>query len=199
MIFNDDIDAWENCNPADLWVFNKLTVSRTLNYYCGPTGTDVPKPDVYITRPCINLMGMGREAKFVFIEEETDDVVPIGHFWCEVFKGRHLSIDYRWGQQVLGVEGFRNPDDPLYRFSLWKKVQDKIPLPKIFETLSKRYEYINIEYIDGNPIEVHMRHNPDFHNRDCTALIPVWEDAGTTHRNFIKDEEYKRKGFIVIK
>ena len=97
MIFNDDIDAWENCDPADLWIFNKLTVSRLFNYSCGPTGADVPKPDMYITRPCINLMGMGRDAKFMFIEEETDDVVPIGHFWCEVFKGRHLSIDYRWG------------------------------------------------------------------------------------------------------
>ena len=197
--FEDDLDAWENCKASDRWVFNKLELSRRLGYLCGPTGIEVPKPDYYVVRPCLNLMGMGRGASFVFIEDWSDDVVPVGYFWCEIFKGRHLSIDYRFGEQTLAVEGFRDERDELYKFSLWKRVEDRISLPKIFSQLAENYEFINVEFIDGNPIEVHLRHNPDFTNSDINAIIPVWDEEGTKHPNFVSDPEFKRKGFIIVK
>lgn len=56
-------DEWSSIHPQDLWVYNKLQVSRVLGYECGPAGLVVPKPDFYIVRPCINFMGMGRHAR----------------------------------------------------------------------------------------------------------------------------------------
>ena len=74
-IFLDDTDVWANCPAEDLWVFDKLIVAKKLGHLCGPRGVDVPQPGKYITRPCVNLMGMGRGAKFVHIEKTTDNVL----------------------------------------------------------------------------------------------------------------------------
>lgn len=189
--------AWKNAREEDLWIFDKLIVSRKLGYVCGPVGMVVPKPDTYIVRPCVNIPGMGRDAKFHYIENDTKHL-PAGHFWSEVFKGRHLSIDYREGKQVLAVEGFRSSEE-LWRFNMWKKVDDYIPLPMAFINLIKKYEYINIEYIDGNPIEIHLRKNPDFVHGNSIA-IPVWKDEHLSvsgNLRFIESPDYNRKGFYI--
>jgi hypothetical protein len=178
---------------------DKLEVARRLGYLCGPTGVEVPHPATYIVRPCINLMGMSRGANFQFIESNTDDIVPIGHFWCEVFEGRHLSIDYHKGQQVLAVEGFRPKGEELYKYCLWEKVDVSIPLPKICVSLIEKYEFVNVEFINKKPIEIHLRHNPDFTNKEINAIVPVWDDEGANHPDFISDPDYKRRGFIVLK
>jgi len=189
--------AWKNALPEDLWIFDKLIVARKLGYSCGPVGTDVLSPGHYIVRPCVNIPGMGRGASIQWIEQDTTDL-PSGHFWCELFKGRHISVDYKDGHQVLAVEGFRNPQDPFYKFSKWQKVKDLIPMPDIFLSLTKRYEYINIEYIDGHAIEVHLRHNPDFVYGNSIA-IPVWQDQPfkVEGLKYIEDPSYLRKGFWI--
>lgn len=189
--------AWKNAKDEDLWIFDKLIVSRKLGYVCGPVGMVVPKLDTYIVRPCVNIPGMGRGAEFHLIENDTKHL-PAGYFWCEVFQGRHLSVDYKNGIQVLTVEGFRNTKQ-LWRFSRWEKVNDIIPLPSIFHQLIKKYEYINIEYIDGNPIEIHLRKNPDFQYGNSIA-IPVWNDENISVSNnlrFVKSPDYNRKGFYI--
>jgi len=122
-----------------LWIFDKLIVARKLGHDCGPVGVDVTKPDTYIVRPCVNIPGMGKGAYFIHIENDTSHLPP-GYFWCERFTGRHISVDYKNGQQVLAVEGFRESDQPLWRFSGWRKVDDVFPLPSIFYSLSKKYE-----------------------------------------------------------
>ena len=190
--------AWKNADPEDLWIFDKLIVARKLGHICGPVGVDVTKPDTYIVRPCVNIPGMGRGAKFVFIEKDTLHL-PDGHFWCERFTGRHISVDYKNGQQVLAVEGFRENFSLLWRFSSWHKVDDVIPLPSIFYSLTKKYEYINIEFIDGHPIEVHLRHNPDFVYGNSIA-IPVWNDQEInvpSDLKFVESPDYNRKGFYI--
>jgi len=58
---------WNHIHPNDLWVYNKLILSRVLGYNCGPVGTAVPKPDFYIVRPSMNLLGMGRFARIEYI------------------------------------------------------------------------------------------------------------------------------------
>jgi hypothetical protein len=189
--------AWKNAREEDLWIFDKLIVARKLGYVCGPAGMVVPKPDTYIVRPCVNIPGMGRGAEFIHIENDTKHLSP-GHFWCEVFKGRHLSIDYKEGRQVLTVEGHRKSEE-LWRFSMWEKVDDIIPLPSIFYPLIKKYEYINIEYIDGNPIEIHLRKNPDFEYGNSIA-IPVWKDEHISvsgNLRFVESPDYNRKGFYI--
>lgn len=41
-------DEWKSIHVKDLWIYNKLILSQTLGYVCGPTGVDVPKPGFYI-------------------------------------------------------------------------------------------------------------------------------------------------------
>jgi hypothetical protein len=197
----EDIEAisWKNAHEEDLWVFDKLIVSRRLGYNCGPVGVNVPFPGNYIVRPCVNIPGMGRGAHFAPIENTTLHL-PTGFFWCEVFFGSHYSIDYTKDGQVLAVEGFRNPDDPLYRFYKWEKVDVKIPMPPIFLPLLKKYEYVNIEYIGSKAIEVHFRHNPDFVHGNSVAY-PVWNDypieMDMRDLKYIEAPDYLRKGFWI--
>jgi hypothetical protein len=53
-------DEWNAIHHDDLWIYNKLQLSRVLGYTCGPIGTTVPKPDFYIVRPSVNFLGNGR-------------------------------------------------------------------------------------------------------------------------------------------
>lgn len=192
-----DHDAWKMCHIEDLWIFDKLLLSKKLGYVCGPSGLDVPHPGEYVIRPITNLCGMGRDATIQHIEKSTDDLPP-GHFWCEVFEGRHLSVDYVGFKQSLCVEGFRDPDTELYRWTKWQRTDDVVSVPGIVYSLNQDYRHINCEFIGGKLIEVHLRPNPDFQNNE-DVLYVVWEDQDTTPPEgmvFISCPDYKRKGFF---
>ena len=191
-------DEWNQIHSEDLWAYNKLILSRVLGYTCGPVGTTVPKPDFYILRPSMNLLGMGRFARKEYIYKYTDCYHP-SEFWCELFEGNHISIDYQDGEQRLAVMGIRNEMNPLYKWDMWKKVNISIPFPDILKKLKGHYEWVNCEFIGNRLIEVHFRQNPDFRYGNEVA-IPVWNheeiDIGDNYR-FIEDSDYLRKGFLV--
>lgn len=192
-----DEHAWKHCRESDLWLYDKLLLSKKFGYRCGPVGFDVDQPGEYIVRPCVNLMGMGRGAFITHLDKSTDHL-PEGTFWCEKFEGRHLSIDYEHGEQVLCVEGIRDADDPLWKWKEWRRVDDQVPFPKFFELLGlNQYQYINIEMIGDQIIEVHFRHNPDWRNvgSDVTALQPCYQKVD----DMLEDSDYKRIGFIVVR
>lgn len=174
--FHDEDHVWQNIHPDDIWVLDKLILSRKLYYNCGPVGLDVTKSGYYIVRPCVNMIGLGLGAQQVWLDRSTDHL-PVGHFWCEWFDGRHLSVDYHWGKQSLAVEGHKNKNT-FTRWDHWVKVADRIRLPKILQPFAKKYEWINCEYIGGKLIEVHLRGNPDF-DRNITHFIPVWSGEDT--------------------
>lgn len=177
MNYSEEDRVWQNINPDDLWVLDKLILSRKLYYNCGPVGLDVLKSGYYIVRPCVNMIGLGLGSQKVYLEKDTTHL-PVGHFWCEWFEGRHLSIDYHWGKQCLAVEGHK-PKSTFTRWNHWVKVSDRIKLPRILQTFATKYEYINCEYIGGKLIEVHFRRNEDF-DGNITHFIPVWEGEDTT-------------------
>jgi len=169
--------VWQNTNPTDLWLLDKLILSKYLGYKCGPGGTDVPEPGWYIVRPVINALGGGLGARDVWLDRSTDHL-PLGHFWCEIFEGRHLSIDYEFGRAVLAVEG--TPDPQTYRkWREWRVVNDTIEIPECLRTVTETQPFLNIEYIGKNPIEIHFRHNPDFVN-GAKHIIPLWRDEQQT-------------------
>lgn len=177
MTYEDTLEDvfWKTAEPEDLWVCDKLILSRKLGYNCGPTGVDVPKPGWYVVRPCVNALGLGLGAQKVWLEKYTMHL-PYGFFWCEWFEGRHLSVDYKYGKQFLCVEGFKS-DDTFTKWDKWVKTDDQIPLPKILNTFADRYIYINCEFIGDKLIEVHFRYNEDFED-DISEFIPVWEGEG---------------------
>ena len=166
--------AWLNCNNDDLWLFDKLILSRKLGYVCGPIGVSVPTSDWYIVRPISNIPGMGISATKVFLEDDTEHLPP-GHFWCEIFTGRHFSIDYVKGHQKICAEGFRDADN-FYQWSRWEKAKHHIPLPTLLQPFAYTYPNINCEFIGDKLIEVHLRHSTDFLDGG-DVIYPVWEMA----------------------
>ena len=58
----DDDDAWELTHEEDLWIFDKLILSKRLGYQCGPVGGWAPESKEYIIRPCVNMVGMSKGA-----------------------------------------------------------------------------------------------------------------------------------------
>lgn len=193
-------DEWNQINPKDLWVYNKLFLSRVLGYKCGPAGTTVPRSDFYIVRPSLNFLGMGRDARIIKINEETEDLHP-SEFWCQIFKGEHISVDFRNKKSELVVLGERNPQSPLYKWMKWSKIDKKIEFPPILEDLVGDYEWINCEFIGDKLIEVHFRQNPDFRYNNSVA-IPLWKDEkvqNLENYEYIEDPDYLRQGFYIDK
>lgn len=189
-------DVWNIVKAEDLWVLDKLIVSRLMEYACGPVGMDVPKPGWYIVRPCVNMIGLGMGAKKMWLSKDTMHL-PLGFFWCEWFEGRHVSVDYVNGKQTLAVEGILNSSDDLTKWSTWFKVKDEIPLPKYLYGLADRYETINVEYIEGRVIEVHLRGNPDF-EEDISEFIPDFGNSpdlsSSGYRYILCPEDHGRIG-----
>ena len=88
--------------PEDLWVYNKLQFSKLLGHICGPIGAPVPYPGWYMVRPRINFLGMGRNARKIWLTPN-DDTEKYGYpseFWCEYITGDHISVDYEKKEQV---------------------------------------------------------------------------------------------------
>ena len=198
MYFLDGRDEWKNIHTNDLWIYNKLFLGRVLGYNCGPIGTPVPKPDLYIVRPSFNLLGMGRFSRIEWIENYTDHFHP-AEFWCEIFEGEHLSVDFHHQKAELVVLGERDTNDPLYKWKKWTKIDKKVEFPSILNDLVGNYEWINCEFINGNLIEVHFRRNPDFRYENSIA-IPIWDDTfkeDYEDYRFIEDSEFNRRGFFI--
>lgn len=193
-----DSQSWYQVHNEDAWIFDKLILSRRMGYICGPHGIDVPKPGRYIVRPVVNIEGMSRKARFIEIEKHTDDLLEPGEFWCEVFTGRHLSVDYIKGNQVLCVEGLRDPNDPIWKWSKWVRTDDQIEYPSIMKSLRRSYPYVNVEMIGGRVIEIHLRLNPNWESYDGDEIIPVFDDCvePLNGYRYVESEEYHRRGFF---
>jgi len=198
-------DEFLSINPKDLWVYNKLQLSRLLNYNCGPVGMNVHSSGLYIVRPSINFLGMSRNARKIHLKPSvsTEDLLHPGEFWCEIFKGEHLSVDFHYYEPVLVVKGFRNLKKPLYKWTSWCKVSRFIKFPEILNDLKGHYEWINCEFIGDKLIEVHFRPNPDFRYENHVA-IPVWKNENiktkfdsSFNMKFIEDFDYERLGFWI--
>lgn len=97
--------VWKNVDPDDIWVMDKLILSRKLGYDCGPVGLDVSAPGYYIVRPCVNMLGLGLGAQQIWLEKETMHL-PLGYFWGEWFEGRHF--EYRLSLGETGFSSRRN-------------------------------------------------------------------------------------------
>lgn len=198
MYYLDSQDEWNSIHEEDLWVYNKLFLSRRLGHLCGAVGCPVPFPNHYIVRPSINLLGMGRFSRIEWIWKNTDYLHP-AEFWCQRFRGEHISVDFQNQKAKLVVLGVRQKGDPLYKWKMWEKIHREIEFPSILHSLKGNYEWINCEFIGNKLIEVHFRQNPDFRYGNSVA-IPVWKDEKIQKNKnftFIKDEDYLRKGFYI--
>jgi hypothetical protein len=171
--------------------FNKLWLSEKLNYHCGPAGIAPDKSKNYIVRPIMNLSGMSLNATKLFIDADDLSKVPPGYFWCEFFEGRQYSVSYQYinGEWVpfSSYEGLRDEEN-LYKFRKWVKTDWSIKLPEFINEL-KDISIINVELIENQIIEIHLRDTPDpLYNE----LIPIWESDKNTV------DKYKNLGYNYI-
>lgn len=182
----DDKDVWAQCPVDYLWIYDKLILARKLGYLAAPAGIAVPHPGQYIVRPITNIRMMSRGAVRTWLTPADTDSVPDGYFWSECFEGRHTSVDFHYGIQHLAVEGFRDDADRLDRFCRWERISDHHTFPAVLDQLWRSTPWINVEYVGGKIIEVHLRWNDDFSEHNSDVIYPVWRDtpapqpAGTT-------------------
>ena len=198
MYYFDSYEEWKSIHAEDLWVYNKLILNHRLRHLCGPTGMPVPYSGYYIVRPSINLLGMGRFSRIEWIDKDTENFHP-AEFWCEVFEGNHISVDFHYKESKLVVLGERDHDDPLYKWKRWTKIDHKVEFPEILNDLKGDYEWINCEFIGDKLIEVHFRRNPDFRYGN-TVAIPVWKGDRPQKNGdltFVEDKDYLRRGFFI--
>jgi hypothetical protein len=175
MVYIDDKDVWATCPVDYLWIYDKLILARKNGYSAGPAGIPVPRPGWYIVRPITNIRMMSRGATKQWLTPADTDSVPDGYFWTEWFDGRHTSVDFHHGIQQLAVEGFRS-SDRLDRFCRWERISDQHKFPQVLEDLWQLMPWVNVEYVDGKIIEVHLRWNDDFANHTGDVIYPVWKD-----------------------
>lgn len=190
---SSDVEAWPVLDVQDLWVYDKLILAKYLGYVAGPAGVDLPCPGEYIVRPITNLYGMGLGASIQSFPSVDTSHLPPGTFWCEIFQGRHLSIDVVDGNVKLIYQGYSEGPN---RFFRWKKLNEVINPPPFITKLSEKYGVVNYESIGDKIIEVHMRSNPDWIKHRADELIPIWK--GTTAK-IVPDPDEDRVGFVVIK
>lgn len=196
-------DEWNQIHLKDLWVYNKLNLSRVLGYACGPAGARVPKPSFYMVRPSMNLNGMSQHAKKMFLYDHTNHLYP-SDFWCEYFEGHHISVDYHEKKPILTVIGSRDREDLFYKWTRWLKLDEyTIEFPEILNDLSGNYPYINCEFIGERLIEVHFRQNPNFQYNNRIA-VPVWKEDTNDSLRYIREgyrwidaPSYERLGFYI--
>lgn len=188
---------WSRCRPKHRWVLDKLLLSQTLGYRCGPAGHPVPEPGEYVVRPVMNINGMGAGARIERLESCTDHLEP-GYFWCEAFDGDHISVDYAIGHPVLVVRGFRRPGS-IQRFHQWERVPDELApdLPEQVSFLATRYIAFNAEFIGGRLIEVNFHLNSDFSHGNDWA-VPVYDGDNIDLQGlFVHAPDGDRIGLIV--
>ena len=185
--------------PKDAHWYNKLYLSTKLGYKCGKG--HIPLNGTWIVRPIVNLDGMGKDAVIAYMEQGT--IIDPDMFYCEVFTGRHITIDYvrnnnQWLQHHT-FEGF-NTHNNLVEFSKWFRVYDEYPIPEFLQSVKS--DHINIEVIGGKLIEVHLRGNPD--PVMYSEFWPIWSEdqkppIGNYRRIPDKDDETSmgRIGFFV--
>jgi hypothetical protein len=184
-----DTEAYRKYPYLTHW-YNKLWLAEQLGYVCGPASIAPEVSGWYIVRPIVNLSGMGVSAKKVWIESGDYTVVHPGHFWCEFFEGRQYSVTYEWRDYwhpVSSWEGVKDSDS-LSKFHRWERSKHLPSLGIFFNELAD-VEHINVEFIEENPIEVHLRTSPD---PDYDVLIPIWENE-----EFLVDK-YEKLGYNYI-
>jgi len=203
----NDADVWEACPTDYLWVYDKLILAIKNGHTAGPAGIPVPKSGYYIVRPITNIRMMSKGARKMLLTPNDTYLVPDGFFWQEYFEGDHISVDYHNGVECLTVQGFRDDNDQLDRFSKWEKLPlGNRPFPQVLGNLFEQAEWVNVEYIGNKIIEVHLRWNDDFHNHSGSTIYPVWSDRkfdSSKVPNFDKCYWYpsscqKRLGFWVL-
>jgi hypothetical protein len=163
-ILCSDIEAYDEHKEFN-FVYDKLWVSNSQNIPCGPMGI-YPTQYPVIFKPIINLYGFSKGFRIIYNKNQYKQYQADGHFWQPYFKGKHICCDIilDYGNIVFS-SALRSYAGKYGSFKL-HHTTDYIITPKIKKWvktyLSEYRGCINLEIIDNNIIECHLRLNGDF-------------------------------------
>lgn len=158
----NDIDAWK-MYPEYNFIYNKIFICKfqKINYAPFPIQ---PKKLPVISKPIINLYGMGMNTQKIETLDDLDINEHPNNFWMKYLEGIHLSWDLviNNGKILYSTYFIGHKSKHLGLFNYWEW-DGKYHLPnKIIKHLVNIYfkSYtgaMNIETIGGKIIEVHLR------------------------------------------
>ena len=158
----DDEYGWA-LNPLYNWVYNKLALYRATGLESAPHGVYPPRFPVF-SKPIVNLHGMGAGSRLIETPADWEAAQTPGHLWCQPLEGVHISTDMAivdgFPQWWAHTECFPRGGGTFDYFHVLEH-----PLPTL-ETRLNEFVWrclrpytgmLNIETIDGQIIEVHLR------------------------------------------
>ena len=173
-IITNDIESWEIQRDHNK-IYNKLWLIDCQNIDCGPIGTN-PTQYPIIIKPIINLYGMSKGFKKIKDKEEYLKNQDDGTFWMPYFEGDNFTIDLIIDKgKIVGYYALESFPDINGTFKYHKyqpnyKLSDKNY--KFIEDNLKGYSGpLNIEIINNNIIEAHLRLNGDYYLYDDNFII----------------------------
>jgi len=153
------------------WVYDKFEVSK----FNSNEAIVLPAKILYpkFVKPRTNLLGMGRNSFVVNNDEELKKIPADDYIAQEVYCGHHYSTDFLvYDGEILFSSTFQGLLED-GSFWLWKSINFVSNKSiEIINAIIKEYKYgfVNIETIDDNVIEVHLRPSLQFYDI-CGNLI----------------------------
>jgi hypothetical protein len=163
-IYPCDIDCYINI-PEYNFVYNKLWLSQSQGMLCGPIGI-YPSEYPIIFKPIVNLYGLSRGFKKINNEKEYEKEKKDGFFWQPFFGGKHIVCDMVLDDtEIVFCSFLRSYPGIKGSFKLHHTTEYVMP-EKIKLWIKKYLKHykgcLNMDIIDGNIIECHLRLNGDF-------------------------------------
>jgi hypothetical protein len=139
-------------------------------------------------------MGLGARQQWLNTHDYSQ--VEPGYFWNEWFDGPQHSVTYEWDNGWKPISSWRGYVSPtnLSRFHSWTRSNYTPEPPTIVDELSD-VGVINIEYVGGKPIEVHLRPSPD--PDEGNEIVPIWEGDEVPDEGFIPSFD-NADGFLPV-
>jgi hypothetical protein len=168
----DDFEAWQRY-PKHSWIYDK----QALAVFTGLLTYDLEKeiPDKghypYIVKPRTNFSGLSKDAYVVSSEDEIEDWE--GMIAQEFLEGHHGTADVvMLGGVVLDSFAFTTHKNYYGEIKLFES-NPFLPLPvadKLRMLFSDYTGVVNVEYIAGRIIEIHLRPSLQFYDI-CNGFI----------------------------
>ena len=198
----EDGDAWL-WYPEYKWIYNKLAISESQGFACGPHGIEPPSFPVF-SKPVFNMRGMGTGSRVMRNLTDYKTHQKPGHFWTTLLEGEHVSTD------VAVVDGeakwWRHTIEPLKggMFDYWTVLADSKPEIEEYcgawlrKNLAGYTGMANFETIGARIIEAHLRFAdqwPDLYGGRpwVDALVGLYRDGVWRY-----DDSGRREGYSVV-
>jgi hypothetical protein len=172
-IITNDFDAWQKFKDFR-FIYDKLFIAYSQDIDSGPMGL-YPKSYPIIFKPITNLFGMSRGFKIINNIEEYDENLQDGFFWMEYFPGKQINLDLIIiNGNIMFYSALISHDNQDGTFNYHESLPNYVIDDKIIKWISKNLSNykgcLNLEIINNNIIEAHLRLNGDFYLYDETFV-----------------------------